>query len=597
MNTEDNELLNNASAVDTSPDGAASDDTSTDDTSIDDTLSADTMKGDMPADDAQAEDKSAAKQLKNIFSELDDDSSDVLDIFTEEEAEPEQPDVGVSKPEPDVSDNNGTEVQTAEPADDPEQRRRMIEHTRNDTLTAAEIAARKKAHADRHASKGKNKGGSSRNKQNSKKKEPAAGKQSSQKRPKNGEKKPSSAARKNAKPRGSAEEKPMDMEDFRRARSRIKAKKRAARLGVLLAIAVAAAAIYFTRGLWVPKLEGILDKPRETIVNDSTEQSGNFPLDTGDSTVLQITRLDGSIITADGSHITSYDTNGKLRESIYHGCGSPEIRSLGKRMLCFDFGGTAFKLYSKSGLVFEKQLGSTVLLGDIAANGNVMIVSEDSKYTVKVNVYDKNGEEIYQWSNGDRVSDAHFSSDGSSLLVTTFSAADGRISSVIHKINITQSGIVSDSDRFDGFIMSVCENSEGNIWAMGQDKLWLLSSNCRSLDSYEFSTEPVSFALSQSCACAACDNLSGGTTVYTFNSESPTLKPKLTESATGTVKRVRCFDDMAFVLSSDKLDAYSPDGTLISTASVSNDHIDFVWSENAAYFIDRQEVSKLIFKT
>ena len=54
---------------------------------------------------------------------------------------------------------------------------------------------------------------------------------------------------------------------------------------------------------------------------------------------------------------------------------------------------------------------------------------------------------------------------------------------------------------------------------------------------------------------------------------------------------------MAFVLGSDKLDAYGPDGSLVSTAAVSNDHSDFVYSENAAYFIDRHEISKLIFKT
>ena len=54
---------------------------------------------------------------------------------------------------------------------------------------------------------------------------------------------------------------------------------------------------------------------------------------------------------------------------------------------------------------------------------------------------------------------------------------------------------------------------------------------------------------------------------------------------------------MAFVLSNSQLNAYAPDGKLVSTAAVSNDHIDFVYSENAAYFIDRQEISKLVFKT
>ena len=524
------------------------------------------------------------KMLKNIFSELDDpDAEDALE--DEPEPEPELESEPEKTPEP-------------EPVDEAELRRRMIEHRRNDALSAEEIAARKKAHAERHAQKKKS---------GKKKKKPGAAASAANKgkNPSGKKKKASGKSRDAGKlsskpktsPKESDKEETVDMEDFRRARNKLKSRKRTKRLIVLLVIAALAAGVYFTKGLWIPKLEGILDKPHETIVNDSTEQAGNFPLDTGDSTVRQITRLDGSIITADASHITTYDTNGKLRESIYHGCGSPEIRSSGKRMLCFDFGGTGFKLYGKSGVMFEKQVNGTVLLGNIAANGNVAVVSQDSKYTVTVNVYDKNGEDVYQWSNGDRVLDVSFTGDGNGLLVTTFSASGGVLSSVIHKIDMTKSDAVTDSDKIEGFILRACENSEGNIWAMGQDRLWLLSPSCRSLDSFEFSNEPVSFDLCRESACAACTNVSGGTAVYVFGADSLTLKPKQIESAAGSIKKVRCFDGLAFVLSSDKLDAYAPDGSLVSTAAVSNDHSDFVYSENAAYFTDRHEVSKLIFKT
>ena len=536
---------------------------------------------------AEIPESKPSKKLVNIFSELDDPDAvpDEEDMpKAEEEHKPAEEAV---RPEP------------PEPVDEAERRRRMIEHRRNDALSAKEIAARKKAHADRQKNK---------NKKKKKGKAPAGKMPSGKNAAKNGagrhpaenakgRKHKTEASPKKTQPAGAeAEEKPVDMDEFRRARNKLKARKHYKRLIILLVIAALAAGIYFTKGLWVPKFKGILDKPHETIVNDSTEQSGNFPLDTGDSTVKQITRLDGSIITADASHITTYDTNGKLRESIYHGCGSPEVRSAGKRMLCFDFGGTGFKLYGKSGLMFEKQISGTVLLGNIAENGNVLIVSEDSKYTVTVNVYDKNGEDIYRWSDGDRVTDACFTADGSGLIVTTFGANSGKLTSCVHRIDMTQSNLVSESDRIDGFIIRTCETKDGCIWAMGEDRLWLLSQNCRSLDSYEL-TAPVSFDMDSGCVCAACDSLGGGTSTYVFEADNASLKPKIIENPEGKITKVRCFDGMAFVLSTVKLDAYSPDGSLVSTAAVSSDHSDFVYSENAAYFIDRHEVSKLIFKT
>lgn len=587
---KDNDKLNNAPEGEETaagldlPEGMIIDD-EPDKAADGDTPSSEKPEAESSADKAETPEK----KLKNIFSELDD--PDALD-------EPQEaPDEEPARPE---TEEKPAERKAPEPADDAERRRRMIEHRRNDALSAEEIAARKKAHAERHANDKKKSGKKKKKGSSSGKKAAAGGRKPSggtrSRRPDQGAaKKPASKPKTAAaKP---AEEETVDMEDFRRARNKLKAKKRTKRLIVLLIIAVLAAGVYFTKGLWVPKLEGILDKPRETIVNDSTEQAGNFPLDTGDSTVRQLIRLDGSIVSADASHITTYDTNGKLRETIYHGCGSPEIRSSGKRMLCFDFGGTSFRLYSKSGLMFEKQLSDTVLLGSIASNGSVAIVSQDSKYIVTVSVYDKNGEDIYRWSNGDRVLDVAFTGDGEGLIVTTFGASGGKLSSVIHRIDMTQSGAVSDSDRIEGFILRACETTDGNIWAMGEDRLWLLSKNCRSLDSFEFTTEPVSFDLSAEAACAACSNVSGGTSIYVFSAENVTLKPQLIESAQGSIKKVRCFDGMAFVLSSDKLDAYAPDGKLVSTAAVSNDHSDFVYSENAAYFIDRHEISKLIFRT
>ena len=533
-----------------------------------------------------SEEADAGKKLVNIFSELDSPDAEQDEPAHHETADEPEP---VNEPEPE-----------REFVDEAEVRRRMIEHRRNTALSADEIADRKRAHAERHA-KGQGSG-----KKKKKKGSPSSGKKqtgsrkASAERPGRGKDHP--AGRKKTKPGSSpaakkAAEETVDMEDFRRARNKLKSKKRTKRLIILLAVAAVAAGVFFTKGLWIPKLEGILDKPHETIVNDSTEQAGNFPLDTGDSTVRQLTSLDGSIVSADASHITTYDTGGKLRDSVYHGCGSPELRSSGKRMLCFDFGGTGFKLYSKSGLMFEKQVNGTVLLGSIASNGNVAVVSQDSKYIVTVNVYDKNGEDVYHWSNGDRVLDVCFTGDGSGLIVTTFSAAGGKLSSVIHRIDMTKSGSVSESDKLEGFILRACETKDGNIWAMGEDRLWLLSQSCRSLSSYEFNVTPASFDLSAECVCAACNNVSGGTNVYMFSADNLELKPKIIESSEGSIKKVHCFDGMAFVLSSDKLDAYGPDGSLVSTAAVSNDHSDFVYSENAAYFIDRHEISKLIFKT
>ena len=208
----------------------------------------------------------------------------------------------------------------------------------------------------------------------------------------------------------------------------------------------------------------------------------------------------------------------------------------------------------------------------------------------------KNGTEVYRWQNGDRILDACFGGDGSQVVITTFEVRDGEYYSTVHCADITRSDAVTESDAFSGLVMRCRVNSEGNIWVMREDSLVLLSGDCKQLDSFDFSDKPDYFELSSSAACAALKKIGGGMTVYLFNGTDVTLSPRQID-VSENIRLIRSFDDMVFLLGESKLDAYAPDGSLVSTAAVTPDHKDMVYSENAVYFVDRREINKLKFKT
>lgn len=393
-------------------------------------------------------------------------------------------------------------------------------------------------------------------------------------------------------------EETVDMQDFRRRRKRLKMKKRLKRLLLVLVLAVIAAVIYFTRGLWVPKLEGIFEKPRETIVNDGAVQAGNFPIDLSEGNITGVTRLDGSVVTVDGSHYTVYESDGKVRDTVYHTLGSPVVRSSGKRMLLFDNGSDTLKLYNRSGEMFEKKLDATIVYGAVGSNGNVLAVTLDDKNAARITVFDKNGKELYKWANGDRIMDASFNSSGDGFTAATFSVADGKLRSKITRVELTGDYAVFVSDPIDGLVIRTAENSKGNIWAMTRDKLVLVSEVGRILGSYSFPSEPVAFDLCSDCVCAVTKQITTGQMIISiFDALSETAEPKLVTPASGEPKKVICFDSLAFVLSSGRLDAYAPDSTLAATAAVADDYTDFVYCGSAVYLIGKREMNKIVFKT
>ena len=64
-----------------------------------------------------------------------------------------------------------------------------------------------------------------------------------------------------------SEESVINMTDIRAARKKEKNKKRIKKLIIILIIAILGITAYLTRNLWVKKLEGIFDRPHQTIVD------------------------------------------------------------------------------------------------------------------------------------------------------------------------------------------------------------------------------------------------------------------------------------------------------------------------------------------
>ena len=189
----------------------------------------------------------------------------------------------------------------------------------------------------------------------------------------------------------------VNITDIREARKKEKSKKRLKKFIAVLIVIILAGATYLTRNLWVPKLEGILDRPKNTIVNDGKTQKGNFPIEIDNASQVKITDIDNHLVGVDKNHILLYDENGELVNSFSHTYADPVIKTASKRMLLYDNGGTSFELFTRKKELFTKDVGNPILYASIANNSNVAVVTQSVKYECCLSIYDNNGSEIYKW--------------------------------------------------------------------------------------------------------------------------------------------------------------------------------------------------------
>ena len=202
--------------------------------------------------------------------------------------------------------------------------------------------------------------------------------------------------------------------DIRSARKKQKRKKHFVRLAVLIALLIIATVVFVLKDKWLPKLEGILDKPKETIVNDGTLEQGNFPIELLGSGSTKLYTFGDMFVTVDDSSIKMYDINGEEQKSILHTLAHPSAVVDGKRMLVFENGGNSFEVVNKNGELFSKKLDDNILFATMSGKVTV-IVTQTEKYDGMLTAYDENGSEIYRWSSNKRILNVRVKDDGSAL--------------------------------------------------------------------------------------------------------------------------------------------------------------------------------------
>lgn len=387
--------------------------------------------------------------------------------------------------------------------------------------------------------------------------------------------------------------------DIRSARKKEKMRRHIKTYIALLIIAVFGLVVYFTRDSWVPKLEGILDKPHATIINDGKTAEGNFPISFDETSVNSIKPFSDCFIRVDDHHIIFYDEAGNVLLSESHTFANPVVETAGKRALIYDSGGNSLTVMNKKGELFSKEIDNAILLAQIGSNSNVAVITQNEKFEAVLTVYDSDGNEIYRWQSYKKVIDISFDEDGEGCFITTFRAENGLIDSYITYVEFDKEEAVMTSTAVEDLVLEAEMNDNDDYWVIGSEYFYKLDKDGKVLFKYEYSGELIDYSLTKTTAAIVVKGVGKGKgTLTIFRSDSDSNNPNsviYTES--GTPKKLHSSANMCILLSENSIDAYDKAGNLLATAGVSSDYIDFAFLNDNVYFLDVREINKIGFKT
>ena len=388
-------------------------------------------------------------------------------------------------------------------------------------------------------------------------------------------------------------------EEIREARAREKNKRRIRTAAALVIVAAFALTAYFTRQSWVPALEKVLNRPKETIVNDGEVKKGNFPLSFDEGSVSSIGSTGSYLLCLDKNQLKFYDEDGNETNSFSHNYADPVMKASDKRVLLYDKGGSSLMVVGRKSEMFSKVVKNRIIMAEIAENNNVAVVTSDEKYAGILTVYDGNGREIFKWSSSSSLISVTFDESGNGCFVTTYSSRGGTLSSVVRYFSFDTEEPVMQSEALPCLALQAMENDNGDFWVAGDTAFYKLDKDGKISFGYSYQGGLKDFSLGRECAAVTLSGIRRRSAeLLIFDSDSEKTAPEYTVSTDdGDPERIKISGNKIILLKDNSINCYDVYGNLAATAECSSDYSDFVYFGDNVYFCDLREVNKISFTT
>lgn len=187
--------------------------------------------------------------------------------------------------------------------------------------------------------------------------------------------------------------------------------------------------------------------------------SSQFPVSMAGSNTLTVDKHGSLFYCLSDTMVEGFNSGGKRILKSQHGFSAPVMRTSATRALIFDQGGISYKVYGVNDVIIEKTTKKNIISGSIARCGAYAIATGAEGYAACVTVYNKNGEQVYEWNSSvELVSDVALSPNGKKLAVAVFSGENGVYKSKVYVLTFDSASPIHTTEYEGKFIYSLQTN-------------------------------------------------------------------------------------------------------------------------------------------
>lgn len=375
--------------------------------------------------------------------------------------------------------------------------------------------------------------------------------------------------------------------DVRKLRKRRKRKRFVKNLLLILAVLVFASGVYFSRGLWLPYFEGILERG---FADDRDAAAENFPIDISNRTNVRIGGMDNCWVMFSDTSLSVRDNNGRELHSVYLPYSSPVVETSSRRTLVYDMGGYNLCVVSRTGEVFSKRLENQILFAVVGEHGNIAVVTSTDKYASYLTIYDKNGTEVFHWADGNLITAIALDDSGDGCIVSSSYVLGGRFKSVVSELDFSMTEIVGKTIPVNTLCLDIEYTRDNGFWLIGDSALYRYGEDFSLSYTYEYIYDLTKYAVSGD-VCGMVFNPAGTNSIYLtlFDAE---LEQPTEITYNEKIHSIEAYDGKIYFNTSTRLNSVDSLGMLVGTSPLDAEYESFVVNGDKAFLLGYRSINK-----
>lgn len=384
-----------------------------------------------------------------------------------------------------------------------------------------------------------------------------------------------------------------DANDIVELKNRKKRQKRRIKLLIFLLIAAVIYGLYHYRGEWLPKLQGI-GKQYKTIVNDGRLAEGNFPLEVNGDSEYQLKYSDDTLMMLCDAYIYYYNENGGLIKKRQHAYTNSVLNVSEGNALVFESGGDELTVENEDSVLYTKTFSDNIMFARLSPEGYVAVVTTSDNYACELTVFDKKGKSIYERKCVERVNDVSFINESSGCIISYVGAENGSLVTTVQKLDFSKSSDIWTSPAVETLGLETFGYDDG-AFVLGITACAYVDDSGQIASYYRYDGD-FAGGDSQDGKAAIVIN-DDERRKYTFALFSGSEKEPVIIEFDSLLKDAVVYDGLAYVMSNTEIRAYEFDGTLRSTAEISDSYEGFVRSDDHIFLMGYNKVDRIDYNS